>query len=756
MNLQINDWPIRRFVMLVMSMLLLILGLSYLENLGIGIVIFKEIIGFILLTFIPGFIILRILRLHDLNIIPLLLFSVGLSLFYMMMLGVIVSITFPMVGILNPLSFNPLFISLFISLTFLLAIAFIRDRNFTPIGKEKDYYYFLNPYVLLSVFVLVLGIFGVYMVNLYDYNFFLMIFIFIISIIPIIIASRKVPSKLYPLIIFFLSLALLCHSTLFTNFLVGSDIFAEFYFANLISADQIWNPTLNHQANTALSVTLIPSFYKIISGLNILWYFKLVSNFFFALVPVGLYYMYNTSFKGGLSKTEKFFAVFFVISLWYFYYLITGVIRQELAEFFFVLLLIVIFTEVKKTDNISYNLIFIFFSISLIVSHYSIANLFLFFIIVFMVINKIFGHEKKRTNQFGLNYIALFIVLALSWNIFISSGVIFKGVVLMGNSIVTTYTDLFSPHTNVAAEIATSSSVNIAHIIYRYIFYFVLVCMAVGAMIILRNLVLNSRNRIINVVVKQLNLSKYNKANYGDNQLYEMFTLTNYSLLGFYIVIPLIGFQLGFDRVFHLTSLLLAPYFILGFKNIINCLDKIQNHIFKLKLNKNSINKILAIFLTILFLFNSGFIFELINDPFPNSGPLSLKNTNDPTQLDKERALYLKLHAISDSELKSAEWFHKYYDPQQNRIYTTFGSSELFVYGIFTPFYHLIEVKKITDIKSNGYFYNNLVRKIFNLDIRKTTTVTVNEINQTMENNQLDNYNKIYSDNTNDIYLIRL
>ena len=146
-------------------------------------------------------------------------------------------------------------------------------------------------------------------------------------------------------------------------------------------------------------------------------------------MPVGLYYIYNTGFKGGLNKKEKFLAVFFVISLWYFYIMLTGVVRQEIAELFFVLLLIIIFTDVKKSENISYNIVFILFSLSLIFSQYSLANLFLFFIIIFLVINKIFGHDKIEVNQFGLNYVILFFVLALSWNIFIANGTVFKGVV---------------------------------------------------------------------------------------------------------------------------------------------------------------------------------------------------------------------------------------------------------------------------------------------------------------------------------------
>ena len=65
----------------------------------------------------------------------------------------------------------------------------------------------------------------------------------------------------------------------------------------------------------------------------------------------------------------------------------------------------------------------------------------------------------------------------------------------MGNSILTTYTDFFSPQNSVTADIALSSSINIIHNIYRYLYYFVLICMAVGGIILLRNLVLNSRNK---------------------------------------------------------------------------------------------------------------------------------------------------------------------------------------------------------------------------------------------------------------------
>ena len=112
-----------------------------------------------------------------------------------------------------------------------------------------------------------------------------------------------------------------------------------------------------------------------------------------------------------------------------------------------------------------------------------------------MIINKIFGYDKIKVNQFGINYVMLFFVLALSWNIFIAGGTVFKGIVYMGNSILTTYTDFFSTQNSVTADIALSSSINLIHNIYRYLYYFVLICIAFGGIILLRNLVLNGQKR---------------------------------------------------------------------------------------------------------------------------------------------------------------------------------------------------------------------------------------------------------------------
>ena len=72
-----NDWGIRKFLKVVLAIHLAFCGAIGLDIVGLQIPILRQLIGFIYLTFIPGVIILRILKLHKLGSIETLLYSVG-------------------------------------------------------------------------------------------------------------------------------------------------------------------------------------------------------------------------------------------------------------------------------------------------------------------------------------------------------------------------------------------------------------------------------------------------------------------------------------------------------------------------------------------------------------------------------------------------------------------------------------------------------------------------------------------------------
>lgn len=753
MSFQVNDWPMRRFVIVILTLLISFISLSYLENIGIHIPIIGELFGFLIITFVPGFIILRILRQHNIGNIKSVLFSVGLSLSFLMILGLIINMLYPYFGF-KPFSFISIFVAIIISIIVLLVVAYIRDRSY--ISDEKlNFHELLSPPLILVILIPLVGIIGVYFVNLWNNNVLLMGLILVISLIPILIVSKNIPSKYYPLIIFALSITLLYHVSLFSQYVVGTDIFAEAYFANYVSSSGIWSFNDRHMINAALSIVIIPPIYAKMCNIDPIWYLKLISPFFLSLVPLGLYYVYTTNFKDKLTKKEIFLAVFFLIAMWQFYSMLVGVGRQQLAELFYILVLIMIFDEGKK--NISNNLIFVIFSASLIFTHYSTANLVLIFVIIFIILNSII--IKNKTKQIGLNYAIFFLILTFSWTMYTAHGSVFDSIVIMINNIANSFQELFEPQVNVAVNILSSSSSNIAHMVYRYIFYAIVILIGIGGISLLKKLLFKQKIKKLSGFTEKIFKSvEFTQDN--NILIYELFAFSNFIVLGLYLLTPLIGYQLGFDRVFQIASLVIAPYLIIGAKVVISSFDLAQNKLFKIKTANFNLNKfylpIFAVFLSVFFLFNSGFVFEAINDPLPNSVPLSLKNVNNPLEINKDiGTLYLKIQTLNNGEFYAGKWFREHFDPKKWSYYT-FGNPGLFIQGIFTPKVNLIRLGSVNDIENKtgeGYFYQNSISKIMGFEVSKQS-YGGEEITKIGEEgkNTLNDLNKIYSSSGNDIY----
>ena len=67
--IQLNDWEPEKFLRTMAAIHLAMLGAIGLDFMGLDIPILRQVIGFIYLTFVPGIIILRLLKLHKLGII---------------------------------------------------------------------------------------------------------------------------------------------------------------------------------------------------------------------------------------------------------------------------------------------------------------------------------------------------------------------------------------------------------------------------------------------------------------------------------------------------------------------------------------------------------------------------------------------------------------------------------------------------------------------------------------------------------------
>src|SRR3972149_12308968 len=129
--LQMNDWEIKKFFNLVLAIQLAMWGVIGLDAISLKVPILQQLIGLIYLTFIPGIIILRILKLHNLGNIETLVYTVGLSLSNLMFTGLFMNTINPFFGISNPLSIIPLMITISAGVLILCVICYIRDKDFS-------------------------------------------------------------------------------------------------------------------------------------------------------------------------------------------------------------------------------------------------------------------------------------------------------------------------------------------------------------------------------------------------------------------------------------------------------------------------------------------------------------------------------------------------------------------------------------------------------------------------------------------------
>ena len=97
----------------------------------------------------------------------------------------------------------------------------------------------------------------------------------------------------------------------------------------------------------------------------------MIYPFLFSLIPLGLYKIFKTQTD---DSKIAFLAVFLFMSFNTFYIELLSLTREMTAELFMVLLLLLIFDRKYKINRIA---IMLLFSMSLVVSHYSLTYFFI-------------------------------------------------------------------------------------------------------------------------------------------------------------------------------------------------------------------------------------------------------------------------------------------------------------------------------------------------------------------------------------------
>lgn len=638
--LQINDWNFKTFICIVLSVQLAAMGSIGLDLIGIHFPILRQLTCFIYLTFIPGIIILRILKLHKLGSAETLLYSVGLSLFFLMFTGFLMNIFYPLFGINRPLSVIPLMMTIN-SIILLLCIFSCNDKNFSseshPFIKISD---ILSPYVLFMCLLPFLSIFGTYLVNFYNQNILLIALLLIISFISILMAFYQVPRNTLLFSIMAISISLLYHRSLISTNLWGWDIHNEFFYSNLVINNSFWDSNIFSNVNSLLSINILAPIYSIICNLNLTWVFKIIFPLLFSLVPLGLYLI----FEKQTDERISFLSVFFFMSIFSFYGELPVLARQEIAELFLVLLILLMSSTYITDYKIS--VLFLLFSISLVVSHYAVTFIFIFLLVSFwittifidkfrldqLLINSFNAYRPKRipTLQSSVNenksyfiitsnYILIVLVFTFGWYLYTSASAPFRSITLVLNAVCNhILTDFLDPNTVQGSKILVMGTTSLVYTILKYLHIITQFFILIG--------------------VSKLLIS-YNEMRFKKE--YSILSIISLIICFACITVPYFAYSITVTRLYHIALFFLSPFCIIGgiifFRPFVDALNKS-----KINSTKNTL-KLLSIFFAFFLLFNSGFMHEIIG---PNSQSISLNSTLDYTR-------------FNDGEIKGADWAMK-------------------------------------------------------------------------------------------------
>ncbi len=543
--------------------------------------ILREVFGFCYLTFIPGFVFINLLSSNRFKRIDLILLSIGLSVAYLMIFGLMINELLPIFGFSKPLSMMPLMVLLNIPILLGCFLLYIKRRDLL---LEESASFTFSATGLIFLLLPLISILGTISVNVYSDNSFLLFLIVIISFLVVlsVFFQKILPSNLYPFALLMIGVSLLFHSSLISNYIVpfGSDIPGEFLlFQNTLNNSQ-WNPiflnsvgfTLLNTYNNMLSVTILPTVYATLLSLDGTLLVKILYPLLFSVVPLVLY----QTWQNFIGKKYAFIATFFFMAQNTFYTEMLGLSRQIIAELFFVLLLFVILHKDIKSHTKLF--CFVVFSFGLVTSHYSLAAIFFFFISAALV----FGIIMKRpTVRISVTMVLLFFVVMFTWYVYTSGSATFMTIVDRGEYILSMLGDFFNPLSRgetVLTGLGLTESPSIWNTLSRAVAY------------VLQGL----------IVVGFLGLAtKFKKV----KSEFFIFSVVATMFLGMLIVVPGLAQTLNMTRFYHILLFFLAPLCVIGADIIVKLLFKNQKEFV--------VCALLLLVLVPYFAFQTNFVYEV-------------------------------------------------------------------------------------------------------------------------------------------------
>lgn len=291
--------------------------------------------------------------------------SVLLSVFSLMILGLIANTILPSFGIEKPLDVEPL-LAMFDIFTIIILIITYRRRKKLPLENvsfiaDKS---ILGATILLPIF----ATFGAIILNNSGSNWLALFTLgFIAVMVFIAILRRKISSLSLSLILYFITVALLLMTSMRGWFLTGHDVHLEYQVFELANRAKLWDIAGFRDAyNACLSITILPTYLQSLTHINDLYLYKIIFQFINALIVIPIFYLS----KQYTTKKISFLVGFLYVSFPTFIVDMSMLNRQGMALLFFSAFIFVLLTT-KYFKGRNRMILLFLLGTGIILSHYS-------------------------------------------------------------------------------------------------------------------------------------------------------------------------------------------------------------------------------------------------------------------------------------------------------------------------------------------------------------------------------------------------
>ena len=762
-NVGAKEWFALIIAILLLTDLAILLDIPFL----------RQIFGFLFLTILPGVLIIQLLKLNKIDFLEKFILTWGLSISFLMFFGLLINNLSLSLGYETPLATIPLLISFNLAFIVLALIGYKINKNINFSLPNLNLSTSEKAFLIVPIFFPAISIFGMHVMNTTDNNILLMLLLFLILtyVAFVCFLNHKFSKRLYPVVIFLISISLLLLFALRSNHLMGMDVHAEYYFFQTTFDNLHWSVFGHSVLDACLAISLLPTIYQSVLNVHAEYLYKILHSLLCSVSPLIIYVISKKYVEEGYAFLASCFYMFQRIFLWTAFHA-----RANIAMFFFAFAMMALFSD--KIDPMKKRFLFILFMASCMVSHYSTTYIFFFVMVGTFIGIEILSKEYTFKKVVSLTMVILFFSMIFFWYSQVTETAFNAGVDFIGKTLENLH-EFFVLESRGGGEGLLGKGIMEKGIPHRIEFvwcWLTFVLIGIGIITLIR--------RYKEMSFPELNFKKPEFLKEKFEVGYFVIALACVGLLVAVIGLPYIAKGYCLDRMYPLAITILSVFFVIGgvmiakklffikqtfkkhflskertcaktflqaktftkntssfgkaflFKKRFVLKEKQKGEVLKVKENGLQVWAYLIILLVLVpyFLCATGVMYNIFGVPRP-----VILNSEGEDQYD--------IYYVSDQESYGAKWLRDNGELKNTRIYTDSvgGNRLLSQAGIleYDPYSLFVE-----DIKINGYiylrYYNEVDGKLLDWNIEKH--------NITEYQDKFVRKGKIYSNGGSEIY----